>query len=441
MTVREQVALARQAALALASSPDETRTGVLLLAATALEKGIQNVLAANALDMAAAEAEGLPQPLRKRLRMDEKKVADLCEGLRSLAQIGDPLHRTQLATELAPGLSLYRVTCPIGVIGVIFESRPDALVQIASLCLRSGNAVLLKGGREALQTNRALFRILDTAVRQAGLPDRWAVLLETREDVGEMLALAGLIDLIIPRGSNEFVRFIMDHSRIPVLGHAEGKCHVYVDCDADVDMAVKITVDSKTQYVAVCNAAETLLVHRAIAGKALPAIADALRSAGVALRGCERTRAITPCEPATEEDFDTEYLDYILSIKVVDSLAEAIGHINAHGSGHTDVIVTRDERAARTFLREVDSAGVFWNCSTRFSDGFRYGFGAEVGVATGKLHARGPMGIEGLCTYKYKLIGHGHTVGEGLRYTHKPLDNACPLEEEAEAPLAGDGLC
>lgn len=431
MTVRDMAACARQAAWEMAVLPDAFRRRALLQMAGALEAEATRIFEANARDMARAAEEGLAAPLAKRLRFDGAKLADACAGLRALAALPDPLGRTQLATELAEGLELYRVSCPIGVIGVIFESRPDALVQIAALCARSGNAALLKGGREALETNRTLFSVMDGAARGAGLPAGWAALLETREDVGEMLALDDWIDLIIPRGSNAFVRYIMDHSRIPVLGHADGVCHVYVDRAADIDMAVRVCVDSKAQYVAVCNAAETLLVHRDIAPRALPPLADALRSAGVALRGCARTQALIPCEAATDADWDTEYLDYILSVRIVDSLEEAIAHINRHGSGHTDAIVTQDEDAARAFLSRVDSAGVYWNCSTRFADGYRYGFGAEVGIATGKLHARGPMGIEGLCSYKYKLLGHGQTVGGGVRFTHRPLHRDCPLDVQS----------
>ncbi|HML45312.1 MAG TPA: glutamate-5-semialdehyde dehydrogenase, partial [Clostridia bacterium] len=286
-----------------------------------------------------------------------------------------------------------------------------------------------KGGREALETNRALYDVLNRAALKAGLPQGWAALLETREDVAEMLALDEYIDLMIPRGSNAFVRHIIDNSRIPVMGHADGLCHVYVDQAADLDMALSVVKDSKLQYVAVCNACETLLVHEAAASAFLPRLAQTLEN--TKLIGCEKTRAIIPCEPATEADWDTEYLDRILSIRVVGSLEEAIEHVNAHGSKHTDAIVTGDEAAAAEFLSKVDSAGVFWNCSTRFADGYRYGFGAEVGVATGKIHARGPVGLEGLTIYKYKLLGQGHTVqafAEGeCCFTHRPLNEECPL--------------
>ena len=428
MDIKQVAQQARDAALQMAVLPDSVRRQALLNAAQALRQDAAAIFASNKNDMEHAAAEGLAMPLQKRLRFDDGKLEEVCTGLVALADMPDPLGRTQLATELAQGLELYRVSCPIGVVGVVFESRPDALVQIAGLCIRSGNAVLLKGGREAAETNRALFAVMDKAAQASGIPAGWGALLETREDVGAMLALDEYIDLIIPRGSNEFVRYIMDHSRIPVLGHADGICHVYVDRDADIPMAAKVVTDSKAQYVAVCNAAETLLVHASIAEKALPALQEALQAAGVTLRGDERTREIIDCEPAADVDWDTEYLDYILSIKVVESLEEAVAHINRHGSGHTDSIITQAPDAARDFMARVDSAGVYWNCSTRFADGFRYGLGAEVGVATGKLHARGPMGIEGLCTYKYKLFGTGQTVGEGVQYTHKPIGTKSPFD-------------
>ena len=428
MSVRESAIRAKEAALILQSTKDAVRTSALSRIAEALQRDKENIFQANARDCDRARRDGLRQPLQKRLLFDERKLGECVEGLLSLCKTPDPLGKTLLSTELQKGLDLYRVTCPIGVIGVIFESRPDALVQIASLCLRSGNAVILKGGTEAMETNRALFSILHREAVSSGVPDSFAVLLESREDVRELLALNDLVDLLIPRGSNAFVQHIIDNSRIPVLGHAEGICHVYVDRAANLSMAVDVAVDSKTQYVAVCNAAETLLVHEEIAERALPLLADALKKAGVTLRGCERTRAIIECEAADESDWDAEYLDNILSIKIVRSLSEAIDHINRHGSGHTDTIITDDENAQRAFCARVDSAGVFVNCSTRFSDGYRYGFGAEVGIATGKLHARGPMGIEGLCTYKYKLIGHGQTVAGSSAYTHRELHRDCPLE-------------
>lgn len=424
MSVRNQAAAARQAAYRLSAWPADRRNEALAAMARALREHAPDIYAQNALDLEDARAEGLASPLIKRLKFDESKLRDVIAGLQSLIALPDPLGRVTLARELAEGLNLYRVSCPIGVIGVIFESRPDALVQIASLCVKSGNACLLKGGREALRTNRALMDAMREACREI-LPDGWAALLETRDDVNDLLSQDEAVDLIIPRGSNAFVRYIMDHTRIPVMGHAEGLCHTYVDAAADIPMAVKVVTDAKTQSLAVCNATETLLVHRDIAAAFLPLCAEALQARGVEIRGDQGTRAIIPCWQAAEEDWDTEYLDAVLSVKIVDSLEEAIQHINRHGSHHTDAIVTQDPQAQQRFLSAVDSAGVFVNCSTRFADGYRYGFGAEVGISTGKLHARGPVGVEGLCTYKYHLIGSGQTVEETvngtIRYAHRDL--------------------
>lgn len=422
---------ARAAAWEMAASGLNARNAALMEMAKELEVRRKEIFAANEADLEDARASDLSAPLVGRLKFGEEKLRQVVEGLHSLTTLPDPIGRTTLSRELTEGLKLYRVTCPIGVIGVIFESRPDALVQIASLALKSGNAVLLKGGREALRTNQALCNALRAAAERVGLPADFAQLLESREDVTAMLREDTLIDLIIPRGSNAFVRYIMDNSRIPVLGHADGVCHVYVDSAADLPMAVQVAVDSKAQNVAVCNAMETLLVHRDVAGAYLPMLLPAMQEKGVRLKGDAAVRAIIPCEEATEEDWRTEYLDYVLSIRVVDNLDAAIDHINRYGSHHTDCIVTRDSAAAQTFLTRVDSAGVYHNVSTRFADGFVYGFGAEVGIATGKLHARGPMGLEGLTTYKYKLLGDGQLMAEIKRgerhYTHRLLDEDCPL--------------
>jgi glutamate-5-semialdehyde dehydrogenase len=353
------------------------------------------------------------------------KLGDTIDGVLSTMKLMDPVGRTLMATELDQGLELYRISCPIGVIGIIFESRPDALVQISTLCLKSGNAVLLKGGREAAKTNRVLFETIRDASIAAGLPQGWIHLMEGRDEVNEMLLLDEYVDLIIPRGSNEFVRYIMDHSKIPVMGHADGICHAYVDESADLEKAIPLIFDSKTQYVAVCNALETLLVHREVAAAFLPVLKRALDGKDVALYGDERTQEIIPCKPATEKDWKTEYLDYILSIRVVDSLDDAIRHINQYGSGHTDMIVAADCAAIDRFMQLVDSGNVLSNCSTRFSDGFKYGFGAEVGISTNKLHARGPVGLEGLVTYKYKLYGSGQIVADYAEkrktFTHRAL--------------------
>lgn len=436
--IRQRAQGARQASQILATSTEATRNAALDAIAAALETRRDEILAANQKDLEAAEAmveEGeLDAPLLKRLNLGGAKFAATVEMVHSVRAQLDPLGQTQSAIELDSGLDLYRVSAPIGVIGVIFESRPDALVQIACICLKSGNAVLLKGGREAAASNRILAQIIDAATAAIdGIPPGWLTLLETREDVGAILDLDQDIDLIIPRGGNEFVQYIMTHTNIPVMGHADGICHVYIDAAADLDKAVRIAVDSKTQYVSVCNAAETLLVHQDIAAAFLDRALPALKKEKVELRGDGRTRSLAGNNgrviAATQEDWSTEYLDYILSIKVVDNLEEAIAHINTYSSHHTDAIVSEDANAAQQFLRSVDSASVLHNASTRFADGFRYGLGAEVGISTNRLHSRGPVGLEGLTIYKYILQGDGHTVDdfEGdtpKPYTHRPLDKA-----------------
>jgi len=418
--------MAKSASIQLAAVKTDVKNRALNEIAEAIQQRHDEIISANQEDLSAAEKDHLAMPLLKRLKFDEGKIAQTVAGIESLMALDDPVGQTLSAIELDDGLELYKVSCPIGVIGVVFESRPDALVQISTLCLKSGNAVLLKGGSEAARTNQMLTEIIAQASEDAGLPTGWIQLLQTRQDVAEMLAQDEYIDLVIPRGSNEFVRYIMNNTNIPVLGHADGICHVYVDADADVNMAVDITVDSKCQYVAVCNAAETLLVDSGIAAQFLPKVKSALEEKNVELRGCERTAAIIDVKPATEEDWSTEYLDYILSIKVVDGLEEAIEHINRYGSGHTDAIVTSDKNKAERFIGLVDSANVLWNCSTRFSDGFRYGLGAEVGISTNKIHARGPVGLEGLLIYKWKLLGAGQTVADysgpnAKKFTHRKM--------------------
>ena len=424
--MRETAARAKEASIRLAALKGDVKDRAIAEIARSLEQNTGRIMEANRSDLERSERERLAAPLLKRLRFEGDKIAEAIRGLESLAGLDDPVGRTLRAVELDEGLELYQVTCPIGVIGVIFESRPDALVQISSLCLKSGNAVLLKGGSEAAETNRVLAGLIADASLGAGIPEGWVGLLETREDVNDMLSMDEQLDLIVPRGSNAFVRHIMTNTNIPVLGHADGICHVYVDREADADQAVRITVDSKCQYVAVCNAAETLLVHAGIASAFLPMAKEALEAKGVEVRGCERTREIIDAVPATEEDWRTEYLDLILSVRVVDSLEQAVEHINRYGSGHTDVVVTADRERGARFMDHVDSADVFLNCSTRFSDGFRYGLGAEVGISTNKIHARGPVGLEGLVIYKWRLFGNGQIVadysGEGARrFTHKPI--------------------
>ncbi|MFB6152021.1 MAG: glutamate-5-semialdehyde dehydrogenase [Haloarculaceae archaeon] len=431
----QQVQAAEAAALELANVPDEQRSAALQAVADAIDENREAVLAANERDVEAAEemleAGEYTQALVDRLKLDDAKVDSIVEMVESVAGQEDPLGKTLQARELDEGLDLYKVAVPIGVIGTVFESRPDALVQIAALALKSGNAVILKGGSEASHSNRELFEIIRDAVQSVeAVPEGWVQLIEAHEAVDTVLELDEHVDLLMPRGSSEFVSYVQDNTQIPVLGHSEGVCHVYVDSEADLDEAVEVAYDAKVQYTAVCNAVETLLVHEAVAEAFLPAVADRYAEAGVELRGDERTREILAefdVLEATEEDWRTEYGDLVLSIRVVGSLEAAIDHVNANGSKHTESILTEDDEKARQFMRSVDAASVFHNASTRFSDGYRYGLGAEVGISTGKVHARGPVGLEGLTTYKYYLEGDGHLVatyaGEGAKpFTHVDFD-------------------
>jgi len=409
---------ARRAAHVLATLSGARRNEALLAAANAIEARAEEILAANEKDCAAAqpavENGELSRAMFARLRTTERGIADMAARVRDVARLPDPLHRRLSTTELDDDLILHKETCPLGVIGVVFESRPDVVPQISSLALKSGNAACLKGGAEALETNTTLVSIWRDAISAfPDIPADSVVLIHTREDVAQILTLHEEIDLIVPRGSNEFVRYVTEHSRIPVLGHGEGICHVYVHSDADLQKAIDVAYDSKVQYPAVCNAMETLLVHAEIAPVFLPQMIGEFRKAGVEVRGCPRTREFAEGQeviPATEEDWKKEYSDLIVSVKVVDGVNEAIEHINRYGSRHTESIVTESHDVAARFMEFVDAANVFQNASTRFSDGFRYGLGAEVGISTGKLHARGPVGLEGLTIYKYKLFGKGQTV-------------------------------
>ena len=407
MTVKEQVKQAKGAALKITSASTLAKNSALERVANNLDEKRDEILKQNAKDIKEAQKEGLAHALIKRLELNKKKIGGMIEGVRSVAGLKDPVGKILSSTELDSSLTLYKVSTPIGLIGVIFESRPDALVQISTLCIKSGNAVVLKGGSEAHNSNRILFNLIKDAVEVDGIFKDSIQLVETREDVREMLKLDNYIDLMIPRGSNEFVKYIQENTKIPVLGHSEGICHVYVDRDANLNMAVDIAFDSKCQYAAVCNAMETLLVHEGVANKFLPAVKARYDEQGVELRGDVRTGAVIRCAEASESDWKCEYNDLILSMKVVDSTGDAIDHINRYGSHHTDAIVTSDEKTAQRFLNEVDSSSVMWNCSTRFSDGFVYGLGSEVGISTGKIHSRGPVGLEGLTIYKYRLIGNG----------------------------------
>ncbi len=405
----------------LAACPGEQRNEALSRVRDALIAQKDRIFAANQKDLARAEESGVAPAILGRLKFDDHKLADVTAGIDQIISLPDPVGKISLARELDQGLTLYRESCPIGVIGVIFEARPDAMVQISSLCLKSGNCAILKGGSETRATNQVLFQIIHEAAVSAGLPEDCLAQADSHQEIDDLLTCDRYVDLLIPRGSNAFVRYIMDHTKIPVMGHADGICHIYVDRAADIERAIPVVVDAKVQYTAACNAAETLLVHRDIAPAFLPRLAEAFREEGVTIRGTREVQDLIPCEPADEEDFRTEYLALIISVKLVDSVEEAVRHINLYGSHHTDAIMTEDPNAARTFMSLVDSAGVYQNCSTRFADGFRYGFGAEVGISTGKIHARGPVGLEGLMTYKYKLFGQGQTVGDyasGKRQFH-----------------------
>ena len=410
--VRAKATRARAAALALQRAPDDARRRGVLAMADALEAAAPRIAQANAADL--ADARDLPAPLVARLKLPPEKLRLTLAGVRSLARLPDPLGRTLRSTLLDEGLRLYQVTVPLGVVACVFESRPDAAIQIPSLTLRSGNAALLKGGREAERTNRAIAEALRDGLATAGLPPDAVQLLEGRAEVDALLGLDDLVDLVVPRGSTALVRHVMARTRIPVLGHAEGVCHVYVDAAADVEKALRVCVDAKVDNPAACNAAEAFLVHRAVA----PRVAPLLR-AQLEARGVEVSES-----PA---DYGKEFGDLKCVLALVDSLEEAVAFVNRHGSRHTDAIVTEDKDAARRFVEGVDAAGVMVNASPRFADGYRYGLGAEVGVSTSKVHARGPVGLEGLTTTKWVLLGDGHAAGpyqgDAPRpFKHAPLD-------------------
>lgn len=416
----------REAARKLAVLPLTERNRAIEAIAQSLEAAAPEILAANQTDCEIALQEGLSRSLYGRLKLDADKLKGAIAGVRDVGRLPDPIGTVQIHRELDDGLVMQRVACPLGVLGVIFEARPDAVVQIATLAIKSGNGVILKGGKEAVRSCEALVQAIRQGLTQAGIDPAVVRLLTTREETLELLRLDQYVNLIIPRGSNSFVRFVQENTRIPVLGHADGICHLYVDQAADLQQAVTITVDAKTQYPSACNTIETLLVHQAIAAEFLPLVAAALQSKEVELRGDQQTCQLIDIAQATEADWSTEYSDLILSIKIVNSLSEAISHINTYGSRHTEAIVTEDAQAAAEFMAQVDAAGVFHNCSTRFADGFRYGFGAEVGISTQKLPPRGPVGLEGLVTYKYKLVGQGHvaatyTGANAKSFTHRDL--------------------
>jgi glutamate-5-semialdehyde dehydrogenase len=421
----QRAAAVRRSAMALGQCSDQQRRQAVEAMAAALQDRRETILAANAADLEAAAADGLAASLVARLKLDGAKLDGAIAGVRQVAALPDPIGRRQLHTELDRGLVLERVTVPLGVVGVIFEARPDAVMQIASLAIRSGNGAILKGGREAAGSCAAILDALQAGLAASAVAPQALELLTSRAESLALLKLDGLVDLIIPRGSNALVRFIQENTRIPVLGHADGICHLYVDQAADLDQALKVALDAKTQYPAACNAIETLLVHSTVAERFLPAAAAAFAAAGVELRGDAAAVAQGVPHPASDDDWSTEYADLILAVKVVASLEEALEHIRRYGSRHTDAICTTDAATAERFLASVDSAGVFLNCSTRFADGFRYGFGAEVGISTQTLPPRGPVGLEGLVTYRYRLRGEGHIAADyasGARtFSHRSL--------------------
>ncbi|MBN2651974.1 MAG: glutamate-5-semialdehyde dehydrogenase [Spirochaetales bacterium] len=421
----EKAKIAKEISYKIAASSLELRNNILLRIADALERSFEDILRANRIDLENGKAKEISSSLYKRLELSKEKIFSISEGVRSVAALDDPLGKISLARELDKDLILKQVSVPIGVLGVIFESRPDALVQIASLCIKSANCVILKGGSEAINTNKALYQIIvDEAAALSGDFAASILFAQSREDIKDILSLDDYIDLLIPRGSNELVKFIKDNTKIPVLGHADGICHMYIDSDIDLESAVDLAVDSKLQYPAVCNAIETLLVNQSVAAEFLPYFAKKV-AGKLEIRGDERVSSIISCERASDADWATEYNDYIVSIKIVSDIYEAVNHINFFGSHHSDAIVTNDESRIDFFQKNVDSSSVMVNCSTRFADGFRYGFGAEVGISTNKIHARGPVGLDGLTTTKYLLSGKGHIVApyaDGkVKFTHRDI--------------------
>ena len=435
ITLRQLAEQARSASRQLANLSTERKNEVLLAFARKIRENTELILSANQKDLESADrlrSQGeLSDSSIQRLKLNAVKIQQMAKNFESVAALPDPVGQVQLATRLDEGLDLHRISCPIGVLLVIFESRPEVVVQISALTLKSGNAVILKGGKEAFESNACLFGILDKVLKEfTDLPDGTVNLLQSREAVSEIVQQNDCLDLIIPRGSNALVQHIQQHSRVPVLAHADGICHVYWDQAASLSKAMEIVIDAKTEYPAVCNAMETLLIHEQIPENEIKQVLTNLLEAGVEIRACSAimkkfSNKLNGIIHASEQDWKTEYTDLILSVRLVSSYEEAIGHINHYGSGHTDAIITEDRSIAEKFMDQVDAANVFWNASTRFADGFRYGFGAEVGVSTCKTHARGPVGLDGLVIYKYKLYGSGQGVARyhegGRQYLHQPL--------------------
>jgi glutamate-5-semialdehyde dehydrogenase len=423
---------AKMASYKLSSLSEEIKNKALLEVAENIKNNVSIILEENKKDLEEAEKllneNKISKPMYDRLKLDEDKINVIIQGIKDVVDLEDPVNKTLWGMQLDDNLELFRVSCPIGVIGVIFESRPDVVPQIASLAIKSANAVILKGGIESFNSNQIFTKIINDALKKVSeFPENSINLIKTREDVKEMLEMDEYIDLIIPRGSNNLVKYIKENTKISVLGHTEGICHIYIDETANKELALKVCVDAKIQYPAACNAVETLLINKNIAENILPDLISELQKNEVIVKGDDFTKNIVEnVGLATEEDWKTEYGDKIISIKVVENIDEAICHINKYGSGHTDCIITENKENRDYFMNFVDSAGVYWNVSTRFADGFRYGFGAEVGISTNKTHARGPVGLEGLTIYKYKLFGNGQTVAEfsgknAKKFIHKKL--------------------
>jgi len=402
---------AKAASLEIADLNDEIKNQALLNIADKIEAVKEEIFDANREDLKNAEklvnSGEITKSIFNRLKLDENKLRDMVKGIRDISKLPNPVNKKLLVRELDENLTLYKISCPIGVLGIIFEARPDVIAQISSLAIKSSNAVILKGGKESVNTNKKIMSVINSALDEVkGFPKNILNQVFTRDDVGEMLKCDKYINLIIPRGGNNLVKFIKENTKIPVLGHADGICHIFVDKSADLGMAQRVITDAKTQYPSACNSVETLLIH-----KDFPQIEPLIGS----LELSEIKLVSNP------DSWAFEYGDKILAYKFVDNIDEAINHINTYGSGHTDAIITNDKDNAEKFMNKVDSAGVYWNASTRFADGFRYGFGAEVGISTNKTHARGPVGLEGLTIYKYKLIGNGQIVGDysnGLKEFH-----------------------
>ncbi len=422
--IQDDIQRLKISATKLSGSSETLRNALLRSISEGLSRDWARISKANQEDLEQAKTEHLGDALIKRLVFDEEKLASVQLGLTQVAKLEDPIGEVLERRLLDEDLLLERVSFPIGVIGMIFEARPDALVQIVSLCLKSGNGIILKGGKEAFRTNTALVASIKKSSLNSNLGQDWLTLLESHSDVSSMLKMDDAIDLLIPRGSNAFVRYVMDNTHIAVLGHADGICHMYVDESADLDKGVACAIDSKIQYPAACNAIETLLVHKSIAKQFVPLVSVGLQEKGVIIHGDEETSSLIPCTPYREGDYSLEYLALELNIRVVEDLNQALEHIGQYGSHHTDAIISEDKSTIRAFMRDVDSADVFANCSTRFADGFRFGLGAEVGISTAKIHARGPVGLSGLMSSKWLLSGKGQTVSTYSGPKAKPFLHA-----------------